>query len=190
MSIERNKALAAELERVRKDGIAFNIGERVADASGIAVPVFGPYAYTLGRNLASMIPKLVESSSTGARKVFFDRQFLSLANNELKSSLSKTAMINRVREFLPAIRPSAFTVRGTAGIRSSVIDRDGKFVPDTLVVKRDSSLHILNYNSPGATGALPIAAKAAAQILETGVVAAGKGRAMWDPAEIAKQLPA
>jgi L-2-hydroxyglutarate oxidase len=155
-----------------------------------AVPVFGPYAYTLGRNLASMIPKLVESSSTGARKVFFDRQFLSLASNELKSSLSKTAMINRVREFLPAIRPSAFTVRGTAGIRSSVIDRDGKFVPDTLVVKRDSSLHILNYNSPGATGALPIAAKAAAQILETGVITAGKGRAMWNPAEIAEQLPA
>ncbi len=155
-----------------------------------AVPVFGPYAYTLGRNLASMIPKLVESSSTGARKVFFDRQFLSLASNELKSSLSKTAMINRVREFLPAIRPSAFTTRGTAGIRSSVIDRDGKFVPDTLVIKRDSSLHILNYNSPGATGALPIAAKAAAQILETGVISAGKNQAIWDPAEIAETISA
>lgn len=155
-----------------------------------AVPVFGPYAYTLGKNLASMIPKLVESSSTGARKVFFDRQFLALASNELKSSLSKTAMINRVREFLPAIRPSAFTSRGTAGIRSSVIDRDGKFVPDTLIIKRDSSLHMLNYNSPGATGALPIAAKAAAQILETGVISAGKSKAMWDPAEIAAKMSA
>jgi L-2-hydroxyglutarate oxidase len=155
-----------------------------------AVPVFGPYAYTLGKNLASMIPKLVESSSTGARKVFFDRQFLSLASNELKSSLSKTAMINRVREFLPAIRPAAFTTRGTAGIRSSVIDRDGKFVPDTLIIKRDTSLHMLNYNSPGATGALPIAAKAAAQILETGVISAGKGRTMWNPAEIDEKMSA
>lgn len=155
-----------------------------------AVPVFGPYAYTLGRNLASMIPKMVESSTTGARKVFFDRQFLSLASNELKSSLSKTAMINRVREFLPAIRPGAFTTRGTAGIRSSVIDRNGKFVPDTLIIKRDSSLHLLNYNSPGATGALPLAAKVAAQVLEMGAILQGKPRTMWDPAEIAVRMSA
>lgn len=153
-----------------------------------AVPVFGPYAYTLGQNLASMIPKIIESSPTGARKVFFDRQFLSLASTELKSSLSKTAMINRVREFLPALRPSAFTARGTAGIRSSVIDRDGKFVPDTLIIKHDSSLHMLNYNSPGATGALPLAAKVVAQILETGVIATSKTRTMWDPLEIAAKM--
>jgi L-2-hydroxyglutarate oxidase len=153
-----------------------------------AVPVFGPYAYTLGKNLASMIPKIIESSPTGARKVFFDKQFLSLASTELKSSFSKTAMINRVREFLPSLRPSAFTTRGTAGIRSSVIDKDGKFVPDTLMIKRDSSLHILNYNSPGATGALPLAAKVAAQILETGVVSAGTSRTLWEPVEIAAKM--
>jgi L-2-hydroxyglutarate oxidase len=154
-----------------------------------AVPVFGPYAYTLGRNLASMIPKLVESSSTGARKVFFDRQFLSLASNELKSSLSKTAMINRVREFLPALKPSAFTVRGTAGIRSSVIDPHGKFVPDTLILERDSSIHVINYNSPGATGALPMAAKVAAMVAP-GAIETGKPRTLWDPAEIADRMRA
>ena len=90
--------------------------------------------------------------------------------------------------FLPSLRPSAFTTRGTAGIRSSVIDKDGKFVPDTLMIKRDSSLHILNYNSPGATGALPLAAKVAAQILETGVVSAGTSRALWEPMEIAAKM--
>ncbi|MFL6372824.1 MAG: NAD(P)/FAD-dependent oxidoreductase, partial [Nitrososphaera sp.] len=115
-----------------------------------AVPVFGPYAYNWRRNLVDMLPKIVESSHTGARKIFFDRQFLSLVNTELRSSLSKTMMINRVREFLPPLRPSAFNQRGTAGIRSSVIDRNGRFVPDTLILERDSSLHVLNYNSPGA----------------------------------------
>ena len=84
-----------------------------------AVPVFGPYAYGWRRNLADMLPKMIESSRTGARRIFLNRQFLSLASTELKSSLSKTAMINRVRDFLPQIRPLAFTQRGTAGIRSS-----------------------------------------------------------------------
>jgi (S)-2-hydroxyglutarate dehydrogenase len=153
-----------------------------------AVPVFGPYAYTWRRNLADMLPKMIESSRTGARRIVFDRQFLSLASTELKSSLSKTAMINRVREFLPQIRASAFTRRGTAGIRSSVIDKTGRFVPDTLVLERDSSLHVLNYNSPGATGALPMAADIASKVIEARAVAAGKPRSLWDAAEIAGKM--
>jgi L-2-hydroxyglutarate oxidase len=154
-----------------------------------AVPVFGPYAYTWRRNLADMLPKIMESSRTGARRVVFDRQFLSLASAELKSSLSKAAMINRVREFLPQLRPSAFTQRGTAGIRSSVIDKTGRFVPDTLVLERYSSLHVLNYNSPGATGALPMAANIAHKIMEAGVLpAGGKPRSLWDASTIAEKM--
>ncbi len=153
-----------------------------------AVPVFGPYAYGFGRNLADMIPKIIESSRSGARRMAFDRQFLSLASAELKSSLSKTAMINRVREFLPAIRPSEFKTRGTAGIRSSVVDSAGRFVPDTLILKSDTSLHVLNYNSPGATGALPVAAGIATQLVEMGALAAVKPRTPWDPAEIAAKM--
>jgi (S)-2-hydroxyglutarate dehydrogenase len=154
-----------------------------------AVPVFGPYAYTWRKNLANMLPKIMESSRTGARKIVFDRQFLSLASTELKSSLSKTAMINRVREFLPQLKPSAFTQRGTAGIRSSVIDKTGRFVPDTLVLERDSSLHVLNYNSPGATGALPMAANIASKIMETGALPAGnRPRSLWDATIIAEKM--
>jgi L-2-hydroxyglutarate oxidase len=153
-----------------------------------AVPVFGPYAYTWRKNLADMLPKVIESSGTGARRIVFDRQFLSLASTELKSSLSKTAMINRVREFLPQIRPGAFTQRGTAGIRSSVIDKTGRFVPDTLVLERDSSLHVLNYNSPGATGALPMAANIANKVMETGIMPAGKPRSLWDATTISDKM--
>jgi L-2-hydroxyglutarate oxidase len=153
-----------------------------------AVPVFGPYAYRFTRNLADMIPKIIESSRTGARKIAFDRQFLALASTELKSSLSKTAMINRVREFLPDIRPSEFTSRGTAGIRSSVVDITGRFVPDTLIMRKDSSVHILNYNSPGATGALPVAAGIAAQLFETGALSTGKSKTLWDPVDVASRM--
>jgi (S)-2-hydroxyglutarate dehydrogenase len=162
-----------------------------------AVPVFSPYAYSLGTNIRYLIPKLFETSRTGARKIFFDRQFLLLASSELKSSISKTAMINRAREFLPQLRPSAFTQRGTAGIRSSLIDRNGKFVDDTQIVKNEYSLHLLNYNSPGATGALPIAAMVANKLLEDGILTrpnSGISRTInykkpiWDIAEISQNI--
>ena len=156
-----------------------------------AVPVFGPYAYSWSRNLAVMLPKIVESSRTGARRMVFDRQFLSLASTELKSSLSKRAMIGRVREFLPQIKPSLFTQRGTSGIRSSVVGKDGKFVPDTLILRQESSLHVLNYNSPGATGALPMAARIASQLMEAGAISTGdKARSLWDATTIAEKMKA
>jgi L-2-hydroxyglutarate oxidase len=154
-----------------------------------AVPVFGPYAYGWRRNLADMIPKIVESSRTGARRAVFDRQFLSLASSEFRSSISKSAMIARAREFLPLIRASKFTKRGTAGIRSSVIDRMGKFVPDTLVTWEENAVHLLNYNSPGATGALPMAAKIASRILELGEISESeKPKSLWDAKSIAEQM--
>jgi L-2-hydroxyglutarate oxidase len=159
-----------------------------------AVPVFGPYAYGWRKNLYDMLPKIIESSRTGMRKMIFDRQFLLLASNEVKSSISKTVMINRVREFLPTIRPTAFRQRGTSGIRSSVIDKDGRFVPDTLVLQRDSSLHVLNYNSPGATGALPMAANIVLKIIEASVFDIKKIdscvrlKPLWDAMMIADKM--
>jgi (S)-2-hydroxyglutarate dehydrogenase len=163
--------------------------DNICEVGPNAVPVFGPYAYNWRTNLANMLPKIIESSQTGARKIFFDRQFLSLVSTELKSSLSKTMMINRVREFLPPLRPSAFTQRGTAGIRSSVVDKNGRFIPDTLILERDSSLHVLNYNSPGATGALPMAANIASKIIRAGIVQTSeRARSLWDAHTIADRM--
>ena len=122
-----------------------------------AVPVFSPYGYTISENIKAMPSKVLEMLSSGASKMLFDSQFLSLASGEILSSLSKTVMINRVREFLPRVDPKKFKKRGTAGIRASVIDKDGKFVPDAVITQGEKSFHILNYNSPGATGALPFA---------------------------------
>ena len=158
-----------------------------------AVPVFGPYAYNWRTNLKYFIPKIFESlTSPGARKIFVDTQFLTLVSNELKSSVSKSYMINRVKRFLPQIKISDFSKKGTSGVRSILVNKDGRFVPDTLILKDWRSMHVLNYNSPGATGALPIAAMIADQLMETGVAAPGheepKGKAIFDFREIAHNM--
>ena len=134
-----------------------------------AVPVFSPYGYERSENLKEFVPKILEMLSSGARKAIFDKQFQQLAINEIQSSMSKTAMIDRVRSFLPKIDPSKITEKGIAGIRSSVIDEKGKFVPDVILIDDEMSFHILNYNSPGATGALPFAANIIKQLNEKGI---------------------
>jgi L-2-hydroxyglutarate oxidase len=155
-----------------------------------AVPVSSPYAYDWINNIKHFIPKTSEIVRSGARKIIFNRRFLSLAATEVKSSLFKTSMINRVREFLPQLKPSKFTRRGTAGVRSSLVDRNGKFVSDTLILKTDKSLHFLNYNSPGATGALPIAAMVVDQLVKDGIAKRRESRkkSLWDLQSVADQM--
>lgn len=134
-----------------------------------AVPVFSPYGYDKSENFKEFIPKMLEMLGSGARKAIFDKQFQELAMNEIQSSMSKSVMVERVRRFLPKIEADKITEKATAGIRSSVIDENGKFVPDVILVNDDTSFHILNYNSPGATGALPFAAHIVNQLNETGL---------------------
>ena len=123
-----------------------------------AVPVFSPYGYNKSENIKEFIPKMLEMLNSGARKAIFDKQFQELAINEIHSSMSKSAMVGRVKKFLPKIDANKITEKGTAGIRSSVIDKNGKFVPDMILKSDEMSFHILNYNSPGATGVLPFSA--------------------------------
>lgn len=136
-----------------------------------AVPTFGPYAYSWMENAKNSIPKIIESiKAKGTYRILLDRTFLTLLGHEARSSLSKTVMINRVKKFLPKLKSSKFVQRGTAGIRSLVVGPEGRFVPDTMVVKGDHSMHILNYNSPGATGALPMGAAIASDLLQNGII--------------------
>ena len=134
-----------------------------------AVPVFSPYGYNKTENIKEFIPKVLEMLGSGARKAIFDRQFQQLAMNEIQSSMSKSAMIDRVKRFLPKIDADKITEKGTAGIRSSVIDENGKFVPDVILVDDETSFHVLNYNSPGATGALPFSAHIVNHLNKTGL---------------------
>ncbi|MDX1595733.1 MAG: FAD-dependent oxidoreductase [Nitrosopumilaceae archaeon] len=123
-----------------------------------AVPVFSPYGYKKSENIKEFVPKMLEMLSSGARKAIFDKQFQKLALSEIQSSMSKSSMIDRVKRFLPMIESDKFLERGTAGIRSSVINDKGKFMSDVILGKNENSFHILNYNSPGATGSLPFSA--------------------------------
>ena len=134
-----------------------------------AVPVFSPYGYDTAENIKEFIPKILEMLNSGARKTIFDKQFQELAFSEIQSSMSKSVMIERVKKFLPKINPKEISEKGTAGIRSSVIDEIGKFVPDVILLEEDSSFHILNYNSPGATGALPFSAYVINQLHKKGL---------------------
>ena len=134
-----------------------------------AVPVFSPYGYDTTENIKEFIPKVFEMLGSGARKAIFDKQFQELAFNEIQSSMSKSAMIERVKKFLPKINPKEITQKGTAGIRSSVINENGKFVPDVILLEEETSFHILNYNSPGATGALPFSAHVINQLHKKGL---------------------
>jgi L-2-hydroxyglutarate oxidase len=135
-----------------------------------AVPVFGPYSYNLYDNLKNAVPKLFESANLGILKLVLNRQFLRLVSDEFLSSVFKTNMINRVRKFLPCLNPSDFKQRGRAGIRSLLVDKNGNFVSESLLLEDESSLHILNYNSPGATGALPVAIDIVKELVQKNMV--------------------
>jgi len=152
-----------------------------------AVPVLNPYAYKWTDNLENSVAKIFQSTtSIGIGRLLMNSQFIQMASKEFWSSISKKAMVNRVRQFLPSLKPSAFTTRGVAGIRSSLTDKEGKFVPEMLILENGYSLHILNYNSPGATGALPVGAKIVSELLEKGYLnkSSGKGQSLWDINEI------
>ena len=124
-----------------------------------AVPVFSPYSYNFKDNFRNFFPKVKEIFlKKGLWSLLYNREFLTLVINEIASSFSKRIMINRVKHFLPTINSKKFTTRGISGIRSLIIDDKGDFIPDTLLLNNSLSIHILNYNSPGATGALPLSA--------------------------------
>ena len=119
-----------------------------------AVPVPSPETYEgyIG-DIGTSILKLKEVITGNAKKLFSDSEFLSLISKEWLSSISKTAMIWRVQKFIPKIQPDFFSKKGTAGIRSPIITPQGKFLLDVMEIENDYSFNIINYNSPGATGA-------------------------------------
>lgn len=119
-----------------------------------AVPVLSPETYSgyLG-DASTSISKLKDILTGNALKLFYDSEFLSLISKEWLSSISKTAMISRVKKFIPKIKPEFFSKKGTAGIRSPIISPQGKFLLDVMEIENEHSFNIINYNSPGATGA-------------------------------------
>jgi (S)-2-hydroxyglutarate dehydrogenase len=132
-----------------------------------AALVTGPYVYSgvgLSTALDLLRPPLVPKL-----RLFSNGPFLSMLAGEWRSSLSKRVMCGRVRKFVPGLRPEMLRTRGIAGVRTSMVDRRG-FVPEAVLVTDSNSAHILNYNSPGATGAPAYSAMVVASLQLRGLL--------------------
>jgi len=124
-----------------------------------AGPVPTPYAYTGMFEYAPVwFEKFFEPPIANKLRLAFNRDFLSLAAREALSSLSRSQMFARVQRFIPALREEHLVERGFAGIRSNVVDRGGAIVKEAIELPGPHSYHVVNYNSPGATGAPAFAA--------------------------------
>lgn len=133
-----------------------------------AVFVFGPTVYKgISNGVSEFLHKIFERPVTPKIKLSYNRNFLSLVWSEWKSSVSKEVMCDRVSKFIPSVGCNVLSGRGLAGVRSSVIDGNG-FVPEALQIFSDKSLSVLNYNSPGATGAPAYSAFIVANLMKKG----------------------
>jgi len=118
-----------------------------------AVPVPGPYTYRgLFDDPAEAVRKLFERPVGNKLAALVNPDFMTLATEEWASSISKRAMAKRVQEFLPALRVKYLTRPGTAGVRAQVVDPHGNFVKEAIEIPGPHSFHVVNYNSPSATG--------------------------------------
>ena len=152
-----------------------------------AVPVDSPESYEgLIKDLPTAISKFTDILTGSAKRLLLNPEFISLISKELHSSISKSAMVERVRKFIPKVRPEDFPERGTAGIRTPVITPKGDFVSDMIEIEDDNSFHIVNYNTPGATGAPAYSAFVVKRLEENEIIQRSrkKNDSIWDFDEI------
>ena len=156
-----------------------------------AVPVPTPETYDgFVTDIQTTISKLGDILTGGAKKLFLNPDFLSLITHEFRSSISKEAMVQRVMNFIPSLEPNYFIKKGTAGIRTPVISPEGNFIPDVLEREGQNSFHIVNYNSPGATGAPAYSALVVKKLQDKGFLKNPKSQknSLWDFNSIIEQI--
>ncbi len=142
-------------------------GRSEVGPNAVPVPSSETYSGYVG-DVETLISKLSEIVTGNVRKLLLNPDFISLISKEWLSSISKTVMIERVQQFIPKIKPTFFSERGTAGIRTPIITPQGTFLPDVMELEGPNSYHILNYNSPGATGAPVYSAYVVRKLQEKG----------------------
>ena len=134
-----------------------------------AALVATPYEYSDRPDSGSLVLKLLEKPTLPKIKLLTNSEFISLVRSEWKSSRSKDEMARQVRQFIPGLDTSYITGKGLSGVRNSLIDSRG-FVPEAVLEHSDHSVHILNYNSPGATGAPAFAMHVIRLLKESGKI--------------------
>ncbi len=140
-------------------------GSRQIGPNAVMVP--GPYVYS-GVGLMGAASYLERPVDPKVR-LLLNREFISLLVGEWRSSLSKGVMCGRVKSFVPRLDPGILNRRAVFGVRSSVVDSTG-FVPEALEFFGERSLHVINYNSPGASGAPAYAAHLVSRMVDSGLL--------------------
>ncbi|MDG6898700.1 MAG: FAD-dependent oxidoreductase, partial [Nitrososphaerota archaeon] len=148
-----------------------------------ATLVSGPEVYEGVGSATGVASKIFERPLGPKARLFTNGEFLSLVWGEWRSSVSKRAMCQRVRRFMPSLDPDMLVRHGLAGVRSSLIGSEG-FVPEALIERGTNSLHVLNYNSPGATGAPAFSAYLVGELKREGDLDGyrpkGRKHQIWD----------
>ena len=155
-----------------------------------AVPVDSPEAYdSFITDIPTALSKISDIVTGSARKLILNPDFISLVSKEFLSSVSKSAMVERVKKFIPGIKPGNFSKRGTSGIRTPVLSPDGDFVSEMIEIEGKNSFHIVNYNTPGATGAPAYSAFVVKKLQEKGILARSKNQknSIWNFNKIFEQ---
>ena len=140
-------------------------GSRQIGPNAVVVP--GPYVYS-GVGLTKL-GAFLRRPVTPKSKLLTNRDFLALLAGEWRSSLSKSAMCDRVKKFVPGLGAAMLRRRAVFGVRSSVVDSSG-FVPEALLLRGGASAHIINFNSPGATGAPSFSAMVVDELRSAGML--------------------
>jgi len=156
-----------------------------------AVPVPRSYQYE-GLRVLDWFGKLLEPPVENKVRLLTNPEFVNLSLAELLSSISKGEMLGRVQRFLPALKEEHLVSRGTAGVRSQVIERNGALAREAIEVPGPYSYHVLNYNSPGATGAPAYAAYLVDRLASRGdldcVRKNPKPQKVWDWEPVSKAM--
>ena len=148
-----------------------------------AVPVDSPEAYdSFITDIPTVLSKISDIVTGSAKKLILNPDFISLVSKEFLSSVSKSAMVERVKKFIPGINPGNFSKRGTSGIRTPVLSPDGDFVSEMIEIEGKNSFHIVNYNTPGATGAPAYSAFVVKKLQEKGILSQPKNQkdSIWN----------
>jgi len=148
-----------------------------------AVPVDSPEAYdSFITDIPTVLSKISDIVTGSAKKLILNPDFISLVSKEFLSSVSKSAMVERVKKFIPGINPGNFSERGTSGIRTPVLSPDGDFVSEMIEIEGKNSFHIVNYNTPGATGAPAYSAFVVKKLQEKGILSQPKNQkdSIWN----------
>jgi len=160
-----------------------------------AVPVAGPYTYSgFFTSPAEAVKKIFERPIANKLALLYNRDFLELAGQEWLSSISKSQMARRAQEFIPELKVEYLTRHGIAGVRAQVIDRNGNFLKEAVELEGPHSYHIVNYNSPGATGSPAFAAWLVKNLAQKGHLShlrpSVAQRGLWDFRTISEQIDA